>query len=57
MWLELLFFYLGLLKSVAGVSLDLAVVPAKGVSPLADDVWEGDFCDARCGFGDAALID
>ena len=78
MWLELLFFDLGLLKSVAGlvksvaglvksvaglvksvagVSLDLAVVPATGVSPLADDGWEGGFCDARCGFGDAALID
>ena len=71
MWLELLFFDLGLLKSVAGlvksvaglvksvagVSLDLAEVPATGVSPLADDGWEGGFCDARCGFGDAALID
>ena len=71
MWLELLFFDLGLLKSVAGlvksvaglvksvagVSLDLAVVPATGVSPLADDGWEGGFCDARCGFGDAVLID
>ena len=64
MWLELLFFDLGLLKSVAGlvksvagVSLDLAVVPATGVSSLVDDGWEGGFCDARCGFGDASLTD